>query len=52
MGGGGWATESVSINNGVSILIGWNVENCKGFLSPGTKQFFRNKEVSVLSGCP
>ena len=35
--GGGGGTESVSIN-GDSVLSGLNLEKCKGFLSPGTKQ--------------
>ena len=38
--------ESVCIN-GVSVLEGLEKEKCKEFLSAGTKQTVRNKEVSV-----
>ena len=34
----------------LSVLSGLNLEKCKGFLSPGTKQTVSNNEVSVLRG--
>ena len=43
--------ESLRIN-GVSAISGLNSEKMYGLLSLGTKQTFRNNEVSVLSGCP
>ena len=43
------AIESVRIN-GVSVLTGWNLEKCEGFLSPGAKQTVCNNEVSILCG--
>ena len=33
--------------NGVSILRGLNLDNCRGFLSPETKQTVSNNEVSM-----
>lgn len=36
------AIENVHIN-GVSVLNRWNLEKCKGFLYPGTKQTVCNK---------
>ena len=42
------AIESVRIN-GMFILSGFNLEKCKGFLSPRTKKTVRKNEVSVIS---
>ena len=45
------AIESVRIN-GLFVLGGFNLEKCKGFLSPRTKKTVRNNEVSVKMRCP
>ena len=45
------AIESVRIN-GLFVLGGFNLEKCKGFLSPRTKKTVGNNEVSVKMRCP